>query len=153
MSASPPRDSVNEDPYETLKGGYHVALGLSMASFLFAARFMLASATAPGAWFRFFQCGAIGAAAAVLVDSRASPPRAAVVAVASTELGASAPRELADHPRNDFVIEVHDESAAASWYTARSPRTQESAHSGRFCHLRAASELCHGMRPSQVAAA
>ena len=65
VSASPPASSAaNEDPYETLKGGYHVALGLSMGSFLVAARFMLASATAPGAWFCFFQCGAIGAVAA-----------------------------------------------------------------------------------------
>ena len=90
VSASPPRDSVNEDPYETLKGGYHVALGLSMASFLFAARFMLASATAPGAWFRFFQCGAIGAAAAYAfvfiaqyyTDYKYPPVR--VIAAAST---------------------------------------------------------------------
>ena len=41
-----------------------MALGLSMACFFVAARFMLASATAPGAWFCFFQCGVIGAAAA-----------------------------------------------------------------------------------------
>ena len=87
----------------------------------------------------------------MLIDSRASPRRAAVVAVASTELGASAPRGLADHPRNDCFIEVDDESAAASCYTARSPITQESAHSRRLYRIRVPSELCHGMRPSQVA--
>jgi len=69
-ASAPPRGNGNdgngnaEDPYEVLKGGYHVALGLSMACFFVAARFMLASATAPGAWFCFFQCGVIGAAAA-----------------------------------------------------------------------------------------
>ena len=63
-ASAPPRGDENaEDPYEVLKGGYHVALGLSMACFFVAARFMLASATAPGAWFCFFQCGVIGAAA------------------------------------------------------------------------------------------
>ena len=58
------KKNTEEDPYETLKGGYHVALGLSVVCFLVASRFMLASASAPGAWFRFFQCGAIGAGAA-----------------------------------------------------------------------------------------
>ena len=91
VSASPPASSAaNEDPYETLKGGYHVALGLSMGSFLVAARFMLASATAPGAWFCFFQCGAIGAVAAYAfvfiaqyyTDYKYPPVR--VIAAAST---------------------------------------------------------------------
>ena len=49
-----------QDPYEILKGGYHVALGFSMAFFLVASRFMLASVSAPGAWFCFFQCGLVG---------------------------------------------------------------------------------------------
>jgi inorganic pyrophosphatase len=53
-----------QDPYEILKGGYHVALGFSMAFFLVASRFMLASVSAPGAWFCFFQCGLIGMGAA-----------------------------------------------------------------------------------------
>ena len=91
VSASPPASSAaNEDPYETLKGGYHVALGLSMGSFLVAARFMLASATVPGAWFCFFQCGAIGAVAAYAfvfiaqyyTDYKYPPVR--VIAAAST---------------------------------------------------------------------
>ena len=51
---------TNEDPYEILKGGYHVSLGLSVVTFWFATRFMLAVDTVPGAWFSFFQCGLIG---------------------------------------------------------------------------------------------
>ncbi len=79
--------------------------------------------------------------AAALAGSYASPRRTAEVAVASASSAHERPRGLPDHPRNDFFIEFDDQSAAASCYTARSPRTQESAHSGRSCHLRAASEL------------
>ena len=53
-----------EDPYEVLKGGYAVALGLSVVGFAASTRFMLAVPDATGAWWHFFGCGMIGSAAA-----------------------------------------------------------------------------------------
>ena len=64
VSSMPERTNDKQDPYEILKGGYHVALGFSVVFFLVASRFMLASSSAPGAWFCFFQCGLLGMGAA-----------------------------------------------------------------------------------------
>ena len=50
-------DNKTEDPYQVLKRGYHVSLGLSVLTFFLATRCLLAVPDAPNAWFHFFGCG------------------------------------------------------------------------------------------------
>jgi len=57
-------DNKTEDPYQVLKRGYHVSLGLSVLTFFLATRCLLAVPDAPNAWFHFFGCGVIGMACA-----------------------------------------------------------------------------------------
>ena len=59
-----PNGGRKEDPYEVLKGGYAVAMGLSVVGFGIATRVMLYVEDAPSAWFHFFGCGMIGTASA-----------------------------------------------------------------------------------------
>ena len=59
-----PRSGVKEDPYEIIKGGYRVSMGLSIVGFGIATRVMLYVEDAPSAWMHFFACGMIGTASA-----------------------------------------------------------------------------------------
>lgn len=62
----PPGAPLNEDPYTVMKGGYGVAVGLSVVSFITACRFMLTAPHAPSAWIHFAACGLVGIATAYL---------------------------------------------------------------------------------------
>ena len=59
-----PRSGVKEDPYEIIKGGYRVSMGLSIVGFGIATRVMLYVEDAPSAWMHFFACGMVGTASA-----------------------------------------------------------------------------------------
>ena len=54
-----------EDPYDVLKGGYRVSLGLASVSFVVACRALLHSPAAPAAWLHFAAAGGVGIATAV----------------------------------------------------------------------------------------
>lgn len=53
-----------EDPYTVIKGGYTVAIGLSVVSFAATCRWLLYSVAAPQAWLHFLGCGLVGIATA-----------------------------------------------------------------------------------------
>jgi len=53
-----------EDPYDVLKSGYAVALGLSVVGFGVTTRTLLYAEAAPSAWMHFFACGLVGMATA-----------------------------------------------------------------------------------------
>ena len=59
-----PRSGVKEDPYEIIKVGYRVSMGLSIVGFGIATRVMLYVEDAPSAWMHFFACGMVGTASA-----------------------------------------------------------------------------------------
>ena len=59
-----PRSGVKEDPYEIIKGGYRVSMGLSIVGLGIATRVMLYVEDAPSAWMHFFACGMVGTASA-----------------------------------------------------------------------------------------
>lgn len=60
MSIGSGTRNSKEDPYDVLKGGYRVALALSVVGFGVSTRVMLWVDDAPGAWLHFFGCGMIG---------------------------------------------------------------------------------------------
>ncbi|KAK9804629.1 hypothetical protein WJX73_001042 [Symbiochloris irregularis] len=49
-----------EDPYAVIKGGYTVAIGLSVVGFGVTCRYLLYSVAAPQAWLHFLGCGLVG---------------------------------------------------------------------------------------------
>ena len=59
-----PMGGQKEDPYEIIKGGYRVSMGLSIVGFGIATRVMLYVEDAPSAWMHFFACGMVGTASA-----------------------------------------------------------------------------------------
>lgn len=91
VASKPPADAPpNEDPYQVMKGGYAVSIGLSVVGFFFSCFFLLDAPHAPGAWFHFFLCGLVGIGTAYLyvwiaqyyTDYKYKPVR--VIAEAST---------------------------------------------------------------------
>ena len=60
MSVGSGSRNSKEDPYEVLKGGYRVAMLLSVIGFGASTRIMLWVEHAPNAWLHFFGCGMIG---------------------------------------------------------------------------------------------
>ena len=64
VSLNPRMGGQKEDPYEIIKGGYRVSMGLSIVGFGIATRVMLYVEDAPSAWMHFFACGMVGTASA-----------------------------------------------------------------------------------------
>ena len=64
VSLNPRSGGQKEDPYEIIKGGYRVSMGLSIVGFGIATRVMLYVEDAPSAWMHFFACGMVGTASA-----------------------------------------------------------------------------------------
>ena len=64
VSFNPRSGGQKEDPYEIIKGGYRVSMGLSIVGFGIATRVMLYVEDAPSAWMHFFACGMVGTASA-----------------------------------------------------------------------------------------
>ncbi|BDA47219.1 K(+)-insensitive pyrophosphate-energized proton pump [Coccomyxa sp. Obi] len=88
-SSAKPNQAI-EDPYDVIKGGYKVAVLLSIAAFIASCRLLLYSAVAPAAWMHFAGCGMVGIAnayafvwiAQYYTDYKFKPVR--VIAEAST---------------------------------------------------------------------
>ncbi|KAK9905867.1 hypothetical protein WJX75_007849 [Coccomyxa subellipsoidea] len=60
-SSAKPSQAI-EDPYDVIKGGYKVAVLLSIVAFIASCRLLLYSAVAPAAWLHFAGCGMVGIA-------------------------------------------------------------------------------------------
>ena len=54
-----------EDPYDVLKGGYKVSLGLAVVAFVASCRALLHVPSAPAAWIHFAGAGLVGVATAI----------------------------------------------------------------------------------------
>eukprot|EP00239_Pterosperma_sp_CCMP1384_P002465 CAMPEP_0197850278 /NCGR_PEP_ID=MMETSP1438-20131217/14870_1 /TAXON_ID=1461541 /ORGANISM="Pterosperma sp., Strain CCMP1384" /LENGTH=800 /DNA_ID=CAMNT_0043463359 /DNA_START=265 /DNA_END=2667 /DNA_ORIENTATION=+ len=63
-TASPARNQQQEDPYEVLKSGYQVSVGMSVITFGVACHTLLNVESVPGAWMYFYGCGLVGMATA-----------------------------------------------------------------------------------------